>query len=148
MTNLFFPKSSKQDIFQSLLVVIFLILLAFLPTILNYPGYFTETNSGLKLFLFFGAGSLILYWKYPYQTHDRISEAITIPSGLIFIFWGGFVGAWLSMHVLNFDKYAVRIILTLFSSVIEFISIFHLPLYMTLIIYYFIYKLSSNSTKA
>lgn len=129
MMSPFFPKTTRKDLILSLFVIIGLSCSGFIPTLLGMGGLFFRTPVGIVALGMSTLNSIMVSIKLSYNTRDRLSDSVIMPSRTLGVLFVALIASWIARNILNLDPMASRVMIVLFSSLFEFVSIFFLPLY-------------------
>lgn len=132
--TLFYSQTTKRDFLQSLLVIFFLGLFAILPSLFGRKGIFLGTVFGLAFFVWLWLLGIFINWQQHFQTASKLSEVVRFPSKLLFALFCGFLIALIARQTSVFNRLANNILIVLFSSGIEFISIMFIASYSAIVI--------------
>lgn len=144
----FFPETSKRDILKSILVIIFLIMIAFVPSFMGRQGLLLGTGAGIVFFVFFLMQGFFIYWKFPFQTKNSLSKSIKIPIIILCIFISGFVTSLSAIHFHIFNDMTAHILTGGFASILEIFCIYYVSMYITMLAVFIIrnYIITINQT--
>lgn len=141
---MFFPKTTPDDLRQSISITILTICGFFLPSLVGIGGIFSQSLIGLFAFVFLLLGSSFTLYSMIYQTKESVSEVITLPLKSIAVLIAIVIGGWVGLNILNLNRIGARIAIVVGVSLIEFVLIFNSTFYLGVLINYLLKRRHSR----